>query len=300
MKKKFKTSEPLRVYFAGKVRKGWDDYRSKLFLNPRMLSSNIGAEKTLFEGRCNQLPCGTVKYWGPSAISCNHGCWHDSKHGIVNPSDELRDFGNGQCHTAREDWIPFFSQSLADHNEGPCPSPSQDNGLSRYQAVERCKFQILQAEAMYAYIDSCDCYGTISEIGYASAIGVPIHLVFASDFLDSMNAGHDDFWFIKQMASSVSYGREDAGINYIVFDPERKHAKNAWKRIKVGPKKRVQVLARDNYTCQMCGASRNDGAVLEIDHIHPVSKGGTNDISNLQVLCRDCNAGKSDAILPMP
>jgi 5-methylcytosine-specific restriction endonuclease McrA len=50
----------------------------------------------------------------------------------------------------------------------------------------------------------------------------------------------------------------------------------------------------------MCGASRNEGAILEIDHIHPVSKGGTNDLSNLQVLCRDCNAGKGNEILSMP
>jgi hypothetical protein len=31
-----------------------------------------------------------------------------------------------------------------------------------------------------------------------------------------------------------------------------------------------------------------------IDHITPVSKGGTNDIENLATACRDCNSGKSD------
>jgi hypothetical protein len=306
-------SEPLRVYFAGKVRKTWDDYRSRLFQDPRVLSSNIGTEMTLFQGNCKELPWGIVKYWGPSALSCNHGCWHESDHGIVNPYDETKDFGSGyeHFHTAREPWPRLFTESERD-GEGPCPNSHRtDNGLSRRQAVERCKFQILQAEAMYAYIDSHDCYGTISEIGYANALGIPIHLVFALDLLHSKDTrswgehgweidDHDDFWFIKQMASSVSYGKEDAGLEHIVFDPKRKHTQNAWKRIGVGPKKRVEVLVRDNYTCQMCGASRSSGAVLEIDHIHPVSKGGTNDLSNLQVLCRDCNAGKSNQILPMP
>jgi 5-methylcytosine-specific restriction endonuclease McrA len=42
----------------------------------------------------------------------------------------------------------------------------------------------------------------------------------------------------------------------------------------------------------MCGVTTKDGATLEIDHIRPVSRGGTNDPDNLQVLCRDCNAGK--------
>jgi Restriction endonuclease len=64
------------------------------------------------------------------------------------------------------------------------------------------------------------------------------------------------------------------------------------KRIK--PSLRFEILKRDNYRCQMCGVTAKDGATLEIDHITPVSKGGTNDADNLQVLCRDCNAGKSD------
>jgi rubredoxin len=64
------------------------------------------------------------------------------------------------------------------------------------------------------------------------------------------------------------------------------------KRKSIKPSLRFEILKRDNYRCQMCGVTAKDGATLEIDHIHPVSKGGTNDPDNLQVLCRDCNAGK--------
>jgi len=56
---------------------------------------------------------------------------------------------------------------------------------------------------------------------------------------------------------------------------------------------RFEVFKRDSFTCQYCGAKSPD-VVLEIDHITPVSDGGTNDILNLVAACRSCNAGKSD------
>ena len=55
---------------------------------------------------------------------------------------------------------------------------------------------------------------------------------------------------------------------------------------------RHAVFQRDQYRCRECGASKEDGVTLEIDHIIPVAKGGTNDISNLQTLCKACNRGK--------
>jgi hypothetical protein len=55
---------------------------------------------------------------------------------------------------------------------------------------------------------------------------------------------------------------------------------------------RYMVLKRDKI-CQLCGNTKKD-APLEVDHILPRSKGGKNDISNLQTLCRPCNQGKSN------
>jgi len=45
-------------------------------------------------------------------------------------------------------------------------------------------------------------------------------------------------------------------------------------------------MERDRYKCVFCGETRN----LQIDHIMPVSTGGANDLNNLRVLCRSCNA----------
>lgn len=56
---------------------------------------------------------------------------------------------------------------------------------------------------------------------------------------------------------------------------------------------RFEVFKRDSFTCQYCGQKSPD-VLLEIDHIEPVSQGGTNDILNLLTSCRACNSGKSD------
>jgi 5-methylcytosine-specific restriction enzyme A len=54
---------------------------------------------------------------------------------------------------------------------------------------------------------------------------------------------------------------------------------------------RVSVLTRDGYRCGFCGRTSQQ-VELEVDHIIPFSKGGSNDLSNLQTLCFDCNRGK--------
>ena len=55
---------------------------------------------------------------------------------------------------------------------------------------------------------------------------------------------------------------------------------------------KYQVFARDNFTCLCCGKAQRKGVSLNADHIRPVAMGGNNTISNLQSLCKQCNAVK--------
>jgi 5-methylcytosine-specific restriction endonuclease McrA len=41
----------------------------------------------------------------------------------------------------------------------------------------------------------------------------------------------------------------------------------------------------------------HDFELMTIDHIYPKSKGGTNDLNNLQPMCQTCNSKKSDKLL---
>jgi len=68
------------------------------------------------------------------------------------------------------------------------------------------------------------------------------------------------------------------------------------KRKSLTKKSRFEVFKRDSFTCQYCGRSA-PGVVLRVDHIHPVAKGGTNEVANLITACFDCNVGKSDRLL---
>jgi hypothetical protein len=51
--------------------------------------------------------------------------------------------------------------------------------------------------------------------------------------------------------------------------------------------------------CAKCGAkdvSRTRGKGMQIDHVIPISKGGTSEVSNLQALCWLCNGQKGASI----
>lgn len=63
---------------------------------------------------------------------------------------------------------------------------------------------------------------------------------------------------------------------------------DAWRAV------RYQVLKKFGATCQCCGATPKQSRQVHVDHIKPRSRYPELelDITNLQVLCEDCNLGK--------
>jgi hypothetical protein len=59
---------------------------------------------------------------------------------------------------------------------------------------------------------------------------------------------------------------------------------------------RREVFEKYGSVCSCCGATRQSGAQLEVDHIKSRSKYPELELvfSNLQILCKPCNLGKSN------
>ena len=89
-----------------------------------------------------------------------------------------------------------------------------------------------------------------------------------------------------------------AAMNGDIIDTKQTHnEKNATNNPRsINYRTRFKVMQRDDFKCQICGASpaTQAGVLLHVDHIVPVAKGGQATMDNLQTLCQKCNLGKSD------
>lgn len=111
--------------------------------------------------------------------------------------------------------------------------------------------------------------------------------------VNKMTVERDQFWKPEQKdipkpkikkAKRKKYKKK--ATNYKDFYSSRE-----WRQL------RVRVLQKYECKCMMCGRSpKVHGVVLHVDHIKPRSKHPELelDITNLQVLCEDCNLGKSN------
>lgn len=90
-----------------------------------------------------------------------------------------------------------------------------------------------------------------------------------------------------------------------VYQPKKVVPKTSSKsrgRAQVYPSTRRRVRKRDNHTCQYCGKKvmrdpKRSADKMVIDHVVPVSRGGSDKLSNLVIACLPCDKIKSDSTL---
>ena len=77
----------------------------------------------------------------------------------------------------------------------------------------------------------------------------------------------------------------------VTYEPLRKAIKSVELRKGISLKLRFEILKRDKFRCVLCGQDAKE-TKLVIDHILPVTWGGTNDTANLRTTCSACNHGR--------
>jgi hypothetical protein len=137
----------MRIYFAGKI--GKQDWRSELFdYRPGGTYDN-----DLFNLSYTVNMGGGVVYGGPFFVSCDHGCGHGpSSHGVN--ASERNGIGAG-CG------FPLFP------------------GRDMRDVFEINNQRIKLADYVFAYLDDLTAYGTLVEIGFAYASGIPVAIALS-------------------------------------------------------------------------------------------------------------------------
>ncbi|WP_341210686.1 HNH endonuclease signature motif containing protein [Sphingomonas paucimobilis] len=87
------------------------------------------------------------------------------------------------------------------------------------------------------------------------------------------------------------FGRQAAPRKAWEPSPYRKDKR---KRGRAGQRDRAQVLAEEPF-CRACLKAGKEIGSDEVDHIRPLSEGGTDTRDNKQALCAPCHAKKSAA-----
>lgn len=230
-----------RVYFAGKIEKG-GGYREKIFKNSRVMSNGY------HEYRINR---GVLLYGGPFAVACDHGCFHvigGGSHGFGSEDPRYPECG-GAC------------LGIPPDKYGEYDKIETSNSI-----VSRCIQQIENADAIHAYIDLEDCYGTLVELGYAAACKKPIYLVFSKNLrlYSGKNVAvkhggdtpRDELWFVRFLPSIVDCRQAEPSFIHpdLVQVPYKEYLH--WRKI------RVEAIARANHRCQLC----NKDNILHVHH----------------------------------
>jgi len=138
--------------------------------------------ESLCQGFIKSAINGVHNYVGPFFIRCDHSCSHVSGH-----------------HGMHEGC-----------SGGEIPS-------GRAVAFHNCISNIHHADVVFAWIDSCDCYGTIAEVGMAFGLGKLIS-IGVSHSLGAQKDFDRDLWFLLKMSTlGIVYAKDaKAAFNQVL------------------------------------------------------------------------------------
>lgn len=160
------------------------------------------------------------------------------------------------------------SQARRSDGDGQASRPSVWSVLER---VSIWTVLVAVLLVLFVYTGIADSLKDPDELDYPPSTGFKLAAVVLITYLTVKGAR---FWarIVEESASS-----QDSG-------PSRTR--------RISSATRREVWARDGGHCRSCGSTVD----LELDHIIPFSRGGSNTAQNIELLCRPCNRGKAARI----
>jgi len=121
----------------------------------------------------------------------------------------------------------------------------------------------------------------------------------SADIVDENWALYSFEEWVESWSDAVTLSKiaEDQVINAVQFSFKAPEIIRLREYNKMPPNKpkctRMGIFTRDGYTCQYCGKTKK-AKELNIDHVHPKSRGGRATWENLVLSCIPCNNRKMD------
>lgn len=191
-----------RIYLAGKIGKG--DWRETIVSNvkwPADLEQYELGTGELFGGQgveafgacggdtglagwpiLENSVLGIFDYVGPYFIGCDHGCFHGpNKHGSI-------------AYDHQSSFYCYVEPDELDNAE-QATVPIETPTIRQYLVKNLCLHALKTADVVFAWIDSPDAFGTIAELGYASALGKEILIAGPRLF--------PDMWFVYSLSGNI-------------------------------------------------------------------------------------------------
>jgi hypothetical protein len=160
-------------------------------------------------------------------------------------------------------------------------------GVSMYLLIKRnpaqCKNMLLHANNVVKYMpidrSSLDMLNPILDFTAENS---------RHGFMESFTGDNDDN--LRNEGGGSNWENLLTGMG---ISPGEKRLLQSGKSTKrsVSETKKKYVASQQNWACGHCKSQLN--AWFEVDHIHSLESGGTNEVTNLVALCRDCHGRKT-------
>jgi hypothetical protein len=248
----------MKIYLAGKV--GYNDWRHTIVSGLRGAATGAyncldAPEPEFFDWPVlDSAIFSSHSYVGPYFATCDHGCIHgDNKHGAN--------------VTISDGHLDVFDSGTARRLRAAC-----------YRAIE-------SADLLFAWIEDVTCYGTLAEIGYATAKKVDV-ITAGPRPLPDLWFATPNFGVVASPAAALEWAIADATARRIQRLRELgKRDYSAYLRTEHWQKLRQAALERASFRCQLCNGTVNLRA-----HHRTYETLGNESPDDLTVVCNSCHS----------